>query len=79
MSSKSTKKVKTLSVPRELSEIQKAYQQQCINAGQIQYQIEIFKKDLDKVNEALLSLNREASARNQLDAESKAKEASNEG
>jgi len=78
MSNKSAKPSKKLSVPRELAEIQKAYQQQCLNAGQIQYQIEIHKQELNKVNEALLSLNREAAARQQLDAEAKVKsEASN--
>lgn len=67
MSGKSTKKPKTLSVPREMAEIQKAYQDACLKAGQIQYQIKVYAEELNKTNDALVSLNNEGAARQQLD------------
>lgn len=71
MSNKSTKASKKLSIPREMSEIQKEFQQLCASAGQTQYQISVFTAELAKLNERLGSVNREAAARNQLDMEAK--------
>lgn len=70
MSAKSTKQAKKLSIPREMPEIQQAYQQLCANAGQVQYQIKIHAKELERINEQLQSVNNEAAARQQLDKES---------
>lgn len=74
MSQKSTKSTKKLSIPREMSEIQSAYQQLCANAGQVQYTIVIHQKELDKLNERLEAVNNEAAARKQLDAQKAATE-----
>lgn len=73
MSSKSTKKGKTLSVPREMVAIQKSYQEFCVKAGQVQYQIKVLTDELNNINSALLTINNEGAARNRLDQESKAK------
>lgn len=70
MSAKSSKPAKKLSVPRPLSEIQQEYQTNCLNAGQLQYQIGIYNKELQKVNDRLESINNEAAARKRLDDES---------
>lgn len=56
---------------RELPEIQAEFQQACAKAGHLQYQIEVFKKDLDSLNDRLLELNKEAHARNLLDSKDK--------
>ena len=66
-------KQKKLSVPRELDAIQKEYQNTCFNAGQVQYQISVYKHELEMINERLLAINNEAAARRQLD-EQKAKD-----
>jgi hypothetical protein len=69
MSAKSSKKPKTLSMPRPMAEIQQAYQNLCAQTGQLQYQIAVQTEDLAKLNEQLKLVNREASARQQLDKE----------
>lgn len=69
MSAKSSKKAKTLSVPRELPAIQQEYQQKCAEAGMLQYQISVQSEQLATTNEYLRKLNYEAAARNQLDKE----------
>lgn len=74
MSAKSTKQAKKLSIPREMPEIQQAYQQLCANAGQVQYQIKIHTKELERINEQLQSVNNEAAARQQLDKDSASKQ-----
>jgi rRNA maturation endonuclease Nob1 len=68
MSTKSTKQGKKLSVPRTMAEIQAAYQQLCANAGQVQYQLKVQSKELEKLNAQLEAVNKEAFARQQLDA-----------
>lgn len=73
MSSKSSKPTKKLSVPREMPTIQQEYQQKCVEAGQLQYQIAVHKEALETVNETLRKLNYEAAARNQLDKETSVK------
>jgi len=75
MSSKSSKPSKKLSVPREMEEISKEYQQQCFAAGQLQYEIKVKSDALDQVNDRLLALNNEAAARNTLNAQKPAPEA----
>lgn len=67
----STKANKKLSVPRTMAEIQQAYQQLCANAGQIQYQIKIQTRELERINTQLESVNNEGAARMQLDKETK--------
>lgn len=59
---------KKLSVPREMEEITKEYQQQCFTAGQLQYELSVKQEAHKKVNERLLAINNEASARNTLNA-----------
>lgn len=71
MSAKSTKKGKTLSVPREMAAIQKSYQEFVTKAGQLQYQIKVYGEELNSINSALLSINNEAAARQRLDADAK--------
>ena len=69
MSSKSSKKAKPLSVPRSMPEIQTAYQQLCANAGQVQYQLSIYTKELARLNQQIEAVNHEGTARMQLDKE----------
>lgn len=57
--------------PRALTEIQKEYQELCLKAGQIQYQVKVNTDELEKINERLLEVNYEAAERNQLDATAK--------
>ena len=66
--SKKSTQTKKFSVPRELPEIQKEYQEQCISAGQLQYQMKVYSDALEKVNERLLVINNEAAARQKLNA-----------
>ncbi len=61
--------------PRELSDIQKEYQQLSTQAGQNQYQAYVLSKDLERINQRLVEINQEAASRNTLNAEAKAKEA----
>lgn len=72
MSDKAKKQGKKLSVPREMTEIEKSYQQNCLSAGQLQYQIRVYTEQLNQVNQQLLAINNEAAARKQLDEASKA-------
>lgn len=53
---------------RELPAIQAEFQQACAKAGHLQYQIEVFKRDLEGLNDRLLELNKEAHARSLLDS-----------
>ena len=70
MSAKSSKPApKKLSTPRPMDEIQKEYQQKCLEAGQLQYQVSVQSEELSKANETLRKLNYEAAARLQLDKE----------
>ena len=63
-------------VTRSVAEIQQEYQGLCTRAGHIQYQLHIFKKDLDLVNEQLQALNFEAAASARAEQEAKDKAAS---
>ena len=67
MSSKSSKKVKKFSIPRPLPEVQAEYNQLCASAGQVQYQLSVLQAELTRLNERLGAVNREASARIELD------------
>jgi hypothetical protein len=57
--------------PRPMSEIQNSYSQLAYKAGELQYQLHIWKLELSKVNEAMVAVNQEAAARQQLDAAAK--------
>lgn len=56
-------------VPRELSEIQKEYSELRARAGELTYQVFVLEGDLQQVNQALLTINHEAAARQKLDKE----------
>lgn len=47
---------------RTIAEIQTEYQNLCLKAGHLQYQVYTFSKDLDMVNTELRALNLEAAA-----------------
>lgn len=68
MSNKSAQPKKKLSVPRELVEIEKEFNQRCFQAGQLQYQVNILTKELSRVNSRLEEVSNEGAARKQLDA-----------
>jgi hypothetical protein len=77
MSNKSARKVslpKPNPTPRELQAIKDEYAQTLPGAGQLQYEIEVKKDDLSRVNRKLRSLNEEAAARIELDKASSPKE-----
>lgn len=67
MSGKSAKTTKKSTEPRQLAEIQQQYQEGCLRAGQLQYQVSVLTQDLATLNEDLLSINKEAALRQQLD------------
>lgn len=58
---------KKLSIPREMTEINKDYQKLCFDAGQAQYQSNYWKTETDKINARLLAVNNEAANRKALD------------
>lgn len=68
LKSKNNKKFPLPPVPRAMDEIQKVYSELCARAGALQYKITIDNKSLDELNEALVNVNNEAAARQQLDA-----------
>lgn len=74
MSTKSKQPAKKMSVPRELPEISKEYQEQCFTAGQLQYEIKVKSEALTQINDRLLKLNNEAHARNTLNSQKPAVE-----
>jgi len=65
----SKKQGKKLSVPRELEEIERENSERCFRAGLLQYQIRIYSKELDYINNRLEAINREAAARKELNAQ----------
>ena len=56
-------------------DIQRAYQELCVKAGQLQYQIKVYANELETTNEELISINNEAAARKQLDDQTAANNA----
>lgn len=58
---------------RTLPEIQQEYQNLCLKAGHLQYQVSVFSGDLDMVNKELRSLNFEAAALKAEDEKASAK------
>ena len=56
-----------------LEEITKEYQQTCFQAGQVQYQITVLNRELDKLNDKLHNLNVDASKLEKKAAEEKVK------
>lgn len=55
-------------VPRSKEEIQAEYDQIRLKVGQAQYQSFVYSEEVKQLNLLLLNLNREANARQQLDA-----------
>jgi len=62
-------------VPRQMDEIKKSYEELRNRAGDLQYQAFILKRDLEQINQALVSVNHEAAARQKLDKEAADKQA----
>lgn len=60
--------------PRSMDELLKANAELKARAGEVQYLVYVYTKELEQVNSALLSLNQEAAERKKLDEESKPKE-----
>lgn len=62
--------------PRAIEVIQAEYQSLCTRAGDIQYKLFLFNKDLATINEELVNINQEAAAamRAKAVAEAKANE-----
>lgn len=58
--------------PRSIGEIQAEYQSLCTRAGDLQYKVFIFSKDLELVNASLKDLNFEAAAAHSRDVKEKA-------
>jgi hypothetical protein len=56
--------------PREMKDIQAAYNELRARAGDLQYQVFVLEKDLSQINQALISVNHEAAARQKLDKDS---------
>ena len=76
MSGKSARKIKLPSLqrePRATEVLQREYQDICTRVGQLQYQNFVNTREIEKMNEDLLSINHEAAARQKLDAEAKEK------
>lgn len=67
MSSKSKQKTKQLRVPRPLEEVARECAEKWQAAGQLQYQIVIYQKELNALNDYIERLNNEAAARKRLD------------
>jgi len=67
--------------PRKFEEIKAQYEQLRARSGDVQYQIYALTKDLEKLNEAMVSVNYEAAARQKLDSEAaeKAKKEEDKG
>ncbi len=63
---------KKLSIPREMPEIQKEYQERTFALGQLRYQVHIFEKEIRQLNQRLELINNEAAARKELDAKAAA-------
>jgi hypothetical protein len=56
--------------PRKLDEIQKDYFDLRSRAGEVQYQIHVLSENLKEINKALVAVNNEAAARQNLDKQS---------
>lgn len=69
LAKKIKEKFQKKSEPRTIPEIQKVYNEVSAKAGQAQYQLYVFNKELEQLNSNLMSLNQEAAARLALDKE----------
>ncbi len=69
MSSKSSQRPKKLSVPRELDEITKEYNQRVFALGQAQYQRSLFDAEIKQLTSRVQDLNQEAFSRKTLDGQ----------
>jgi len=68
----------TFKAPRKIQEIQAEYAQVLQRAGQCQYQISVFKKDLEMFNTSLRDLNAEAFAAKEAEEREKQQKAEEE-
>lgn len=66
---------KEYKAPRTLQEIGGEYRQLCMTAGDLQFKIDSFKRDLALLNDQMRDLNFEAIAANQRDQEAAKKKA----
>lgn len=62
--------------PRQLPDIEADYGKLVAQAGQAQYNVYVFTKDLERINDQLKSLNYEAAARNERTKKEQAAKAS---
>ncbi len=69
---------KEFKAPRPLQQIQADYQRLALKAGDMQYKIHVFEKDLATLNAQMQEINFEAVASQQAAAEEKAKAAAEE-
>lgn len=77
MSGKSARTTKKATEPRPLADIQREYQEGCLRAGQLQYQVSVITKELNELNASLVDVNKEAAARIELDKASQTTENAN--
>lgn len=61
------KRQKQVPEPRSMDEIQKEYKELLSKAGNAQYLVYVYSKELEQVNARLLSVNQEAGVRQELD------------
>lgn len=69
MSNKPSKASLKVTQPRKFKVIQDEAAQLNAQAGQLQYQVFVYQKELDLTNDLLMKLNHEAAARQKLDKE----------
>ena len=67
MSGKSARTSTKTAAPRPLADIQKEYQEGCLRAGQLQYQVSVLNQELETLNQDLVRVNKEAAVRIELD------------
>jgi len=60
--------------PRSEADIRKEYTEVALAAGQAQYQVYVYQRELDKLNLQLLNLNNEGAERQKLDRAAAAKQ-----
>lgn len=68
---KSKKQALKAPEPRDTKVITDEYSKAAMDAGTVQYQIKVYENQLEQINQKLLSLNREAAQRKELDAKAK--------
>lgn len=63
---------KEFKAPRTLTEIQQEYQRLLVKAGQIHYQMDVYRRDIEMINEELRDMNFEAAAANKASKDAEA-------